>query len=435
MKIIFIINHFYPELGAVRTEFEIARKLAENNDVLVITTFPRKYRLPKNLDYNYPRLRPIIIEYVDKLKILRIRSFKSKIDEIKQRMAELLTSLMALLVSSFPLAPFNDVILVAGDIELIVSQIGILLAKIWRRPIAVILHDIHPDVLVKSGILRNDTILRIFDILIRIFSKHVDKVIVHSHTNANILSKRYNMDSHKVKVVELWANIDEIKPVGEEEKKNLKLRYLKNAEKLVISFAGVMNPPQGLEVVIHAAHILKHRYNASDKLLFLLVGDGMEKPKLQKLAKELNVDDIVKFLPLQPRNKYIEILQLSDICLVTLRKDYLQPVVPSKLLEIMAAGCPAILSMPVHSDAVRIIRKYKCGLYAGAGDPEKLANTILRLINDPSLREILSRNARKAAEMYYNLGRAAKEYEEILLDLVSSSKQGNNKASVYKPVI
>ena len=421
LQIAFILNHFYPELGAVRTEFEIANKLAEKNNVTVITTFPRKYRLPKGYRYNYPKAKPVIIEYINRMKVLRIAAFKSRMDEPRQRLIELLTGLASLLLPSIAIVPLSDVVLVAGDIELLVSQIGIIAGKIWRKPVVVILHDIHPDVLIRAGIIKNKFIIKLSEILIKVFSKYVDRVIVHSYTNARILASRYNMDPGKIKVVELWANIDEIRPVNDSQKKALKRRYIEDADKVVVSFAGVMNPPQGLEVVIQAAHILKYNHNAKN-ILFLLVGDGMEKPRLQRLTKELGVEDIVRFLPLQPREKYIEVLQLSDICLVTLRKDYIQPVVPSKLLEIMAAGCPAVLSMPPHSDAVKIVQKYQCGIYAGAGDPQKLANTILHLANNKKYRETLAQNARKAAEEYFNLQRAAQQYQQILSELAQRKR-------------
>ncbi len=417
MNIIFIVNHFYPELGAIRTEFEIANKLSESSNVLVVTTFPRKYRLPENTMYDYPKIKPAVIEHIYNLKVLRINSFKSHTDNIRQRFIELLTSTIFLLLASFFLVPFNKVILIAGDIELVVSQVGIILGKIWRKPVVVILHDIHPDTLIKSGVIKNRVIIVLSELLIRMFSKHVDVVVVHSHTNAFILSKRYNISAKRIRVIELWANTDEIKPVSIREKRDLKLKHIRDGDKFIVSFAGVMNPPQGLDVVIYAAHIIKHHYN-SDKILFLLVGDGMDRQRLQQLAEELNVRDIVEFLPLQPRDKYIEILQLSDACLVTLRKDYLQPVVPSKLLEIMAAGCPAVLSMPAHSDAVSIVKKYKCGLYAGSGDPWRLAKVIMKLYYDDELRAELSHNGRRAAVSYYNLDRALKEYKGVLQELV-----------------
>ncbi len=415
-RILFIVNHFYPELGAIRTEFEVARALSRRGiEILVITTFPRPYRLPRNYRYHEPKFKPAIIEYVDRLKILRVKSFKSRLDEVKQRLVELITSMWMLLLASLPLAPFYDAILIAGDIELIISHIGIILKSLWRKPLIVILHDIHPDTLIRSGIIRGKLIIKLAETLIRTFSKHVDKVVVHSHANAKLLAKRYNMSLDKIEVVELWADTREVLPASPIVKEELKKKYVGDSSKFVISFAGVINPPQGLDVAIYAAKYLKEmKENYSKRIKFLIVGDGMDKARLVELAKQLNVTDMVKFLPLQPKRKYIEILQLSDACLVTLRKNYIQPVVPSKLLEIMAAGCPAILSMPPHSDAVKIVMKYGCGIYTGNGDPQRLAEAIMELLLNPKLRGTLSLNGRRATEEYYNLDRAVNQYEEIL---------------------
>ena len=423
MRILFIVNHFYPELGAIRTEFEIAKELAKRgNTVLVITTFPRSYRLPRGYKYHIPRLKPAVLEqleYDNKLRILRIKSFRSRVDNMKQRVIELVISVIALLLPSLFLAPFYDVLLIAGDIELAMGQVGVLLKILWRKPLLVILHDIHPDVLIRSGVIKGGLVIRLAELLIRLFSKWVDKVIVHSYTNAKILSKRYSMPMKKILVVELWANINEIYPVPPSVRRELKRKYVGDPNKFIVSFAGVMNPPQGLDVVIRAAKYIKENYEKYDNILFLLVGDGMDKPRLMSIAKKLGVDDIVKFLPLQPRDKYIEILQLSDACLVTLRPDYIQPVVPSKLLEIMAAGCPAVLSMPPHSDAVKIVLKSKCGIYAKGGDPKKLAQAIMLLLEKPELRNRCSINGRKATEQFYNIDRVARQYEEILREVQS----------------
>jgi len=421
-RILFIVNHFYPELGGIRIEYEIAKELAKSYEVMVITSFPRPYRLPMGFEYKEPKFKPAIIELIDGLKVLRIKSFKSKTDELKQRFIELITTLTAILMASLPLAPYYDVLLVAGAMELIVAQIGILLKVLFRKPLIVILHDIHPDVLIRLGIIKKESIIaKFFEVLIRIFSRYVDKVIVHSSMNAEILSRRYGISPEKIEVVELWANTEEIKPPNTiKEKIMLKEKFGVSSADFLVSFAGVMNPPQGLDVVIYAAKWIKDHLKENAKIKILLVGDGMEKPKLIKLSKSLGVTDIVRFLPLQPREKYVELLKASDACLVTLAKDYIQPVVPSKLLEIIAAGCPAILSMPLYSDAVKIVLNHKCGIYAGNGDPEKLAQAIVMLMKNPELQRIYSINGRRAAENYYNFHRAVKQYRSILEKIMNT---------------
>ena len=80
----------------------------------------------------------------------------------------------------------------------------------------------------------------------------------------------------------------------------------------------------------------------------------------------------------------------------------------------MAAGCPALLSMPPISDAVKIVTKYNCGIYAGNGDPKALAEAIIKLYKSRQLLQILGMNGRKAVMEYFNLVRAVNQYEEIL---------------------
>ena len=413
-KILFIINHFYPEIGAVRTEFEISKILSWKNEVLVITTFPRRYRLPTGYIYKKSWFSLAYVENVERIKILRIVSFLSRTDNIKQRVPELLTGIISLFIGTVFLAPFYNIIVVAGDIEIAIALTGILSAKIiWKKPIVAIVHDIHPDVLIKSGIIKGGLLLKISQLLIRIFSKYIDLVIVHSDLNKIVLSKRYNIPLEKVKVLNLWANINEIKPADIAEKQIIKKKYGFNPNKVLVTFAGIMNPPQGLDVVIQAASIIKENFKDKD-IIILLVGDGSEKIHLKKLANKLGVNDIVRFLPLQPRDKYINLIRMSDICLVTLRPGYWQPVVPSKLIEMMAAGCPVVLSMPPRSDAVRIVARNKAGIYAGEGDPEKLAKAIIKLVENEHLRRRMGINARMAVERHYSLNQVAKNLENII---------------------
>ena len=108
--------------------------------------------------------------------------------------------------------------------------------------------------------------------------------------------------------------------------------------------------------MLHSARILKDQKD----IAFLLVGDGVEKPKLLKLAQENHLDNVF-FLPMQPKDKYPEVLLASDLCLVTLRQEVKTPVVPSKILSIMAAGRPVLASLPLDGDAPRLIAEAGCG--------------------------------------------------------------------------
>src|SRR3981081_1255143 len=84
----------------------------------------------------------------------------------------------------------------------------------------------------------------------------------------------------------------------------------------VVSFAGTMGWSQGLDTVIESARLLSSENN----LMLLMVGDGRERQRLQETASDLPQ---VRFVPMQPKEKYAQVLAASDACLVTLRPEVL----------------------------------------------------------------------------------------------------------------
>jgi len=94
------------------------------------------------------------------------------------------------------------------------------------------------------------------------------------------------------------------------------------------------------------------------------------------------------------------------------------PVVPGKLLSIMASGRPVITSLPLTGDTPKIINENKCGLAVAPADPQALAEAILKLYNDKSLREEFGSNGRLAAENIFSREVCVSRYEEIMKGLI-----------------
>ena len=183
--------------------------------------------------------------------------------------------------------------------------------------------------------------------------------------------------------------------------------------KFVISFAGTMGISQGIGSVVEAGTYLQ---NYPD-ILLLLVGGGLEKNLACKRAKELNLQNI-KFLPMQPRDVYPQILAASDICLVPLRKDIKTPVIPSKILSIMAAGRPVLASMPLQGDAPKLIKKAQCGICVEPENPKALAEAILKLYHDRDLGDFYGQKGRQYAEEHFSRQACVAKYEALFEEAV-----------------
>ena len=126
----------------------------------------------------------------------------------------------------------------------------------------------------------------------------------------------------------------------------------------------------------------------------------------------------VQFLPMQPRQSYPAVLHASDVSLATLHDEVSTPVVPSKLLSIMAAGLPVVACMRVDGDAPRLIADARCGFALPPEDAQALASTIVELCENAGARAELGGNGRRYAEQHLSVGAGADLYLDLFGRLV-----------------
>jgi glycosyltransferase involved in cell wall biosynthesis len=130
-------------------------------------------------------------------------------------------------------------------------------------------------------------------------------------------------------------------------------------------------------------------------LLFLMVGDGKEKSRLQALATEKGLNN-VRFEGFISREVYPELLRACSIGLVCLSPQNKTPVVPGKILGHMASGLPVAAFVHTASDAHSLIQDAKCGVSANSGDLEGCVT---------AMRDLLA----KASE-FNKIGQRGKDY-------------------------
>lgn len=83
------------------------------------------------------------------------------------------------------------------------------------------------------------------------------------------------------------------------------------------------------------------------------------------------------------------------------------------MIEAMACGLSLIVSnVPGLRDCVS---HEKNRLLFEAGDPDALANCLIRLSKDQNLREVLAQNARKSFDMEYNMHTNIQPLKELIL--------------------
>ena len=175
-------------------------------------------------------------------------------------------------------------------------------------------------------------------------------------------------------------------------------RYFKKGElkekwsvhnKKNILFSGTVRPHKGLEELIRALEILNY-----NNVQLLIVGKRTK--YLEWLIK--NRGSYIKYMGLLPHLKMPECLSLADLVVLPQRNEaYAQAQVPGKIFEAMAMAKP-IIATDV-SDLPNILDG--SGWIVEAGNPEKLAETIQIVLDNPKEAIKMGQKARqKCIEKY-----------------------------------
>jgi glycosyltransferase involved in cell wall biosynthesis len=162
--------------------------------------------------------------------------------------------------------------------------------------------------------------------------------------------------------------------------------------KLLCVHTGTMGHVNGLDAVLDAAIELK----GDERLRFLLIGDGKEKPHLRRRVAEEGLDSVL-ILDGIPKTELADALATADIGLMTVRPiPVLEINCANKFFDYLAAGLPIVLNY--RGWQARILDEHGCGLSAPQGDHEGFVAAIRRLAHDAELRATQGRNGRRLAE-------------------------------------
>jgi len=404
MKVLLVTAYFPPDTGsAAHLFYELGVQLVrQNHAVTVLTSFPSYHAVEPVNGYKGKRF---LRERIDGMDIVRIR-----VPNLPRHIPAARAVWQFALAHRFARAIRR---IEKHDVALIYSPplpLGLAGAslKSSNTPFILNVQDLFPQSAVDLKILKNRWLIAFFEALEKRIYRAADHITVHSPGNlAHVV--RTGIDADNVTVVPNWVDTDFLQPDrrrnGFSEKHGLAGRF-------VVSFAGVLGYSQDIDVILEAAHLLRD----SEEILFLVVGDGVEKDRLVRKANVMGCTNVL-FLPMQSRQVYPEVLTASDVCLVTLNKEVVSPVVPSKILSIMAAGKPLVACMNPQGDAAHVVRTARCGFVLPAGDAAGLAEAIVKLRHDPRLRTELGGNGRAYCVENFSLEKCARRYVGLFTEM------------------
>ena len=286
------------------------------------------------------------------------------------------------------------------------------LLSLWKRaPFVFEIRDLWPEAPIQIGALCSPPLIALARGLER-FLYHVARHIVTLSPGMYDALVRMGVPKSKLSMIPNCADLDLFQPRAKDPQ--LLAKYQLEG-KFVLTYAGAMGMANGLTVLIEVAKLLQERGEGS--IHFLLVGDGKERPRLERLAAEYQLANIT-FLPRMSKLELADLLSLSDVCLTIFAPlPVLETNSPNKFFDALALGRPVLINF--GGWIKEVLERHNVGVAVPSNDPKELAAKVIELRSRPDLLAEMGRNARALAEREYDRDKLAQQLEEVLSLTVS----------------
>lgn len=232
----------------------------------------------------------------------------------------------------------------------------------------------------------------------KLTSPFKDKIIVNSEVDRELAIKYKIAPEEKIVKIYNGINLKGLDFLSEKEARQKILELLPASYNLkpeipLIGTIANFYKTKGLKYLIEAANLLKNK----SKIIFLVIGEGRERPKLEKLIKRANLEDNF-FLLGQLPNAY-KYLKVFDIFVLPSLKEGF----PWVILEAMAAELPIVATKT--GALPEIIEDGINGLLIEPKDSQALAEAIKKILENKKLAQEFGQNARKRVTEEFSLER------------------------------
>ena len=243
----------------------------------------------------------------------------------------------------------------------------------------------------------------------RMTLKSADVVIATNQTYRRIEMERGSVSPDRIFVVRNGPDTGKFKPGPADP-------ALAAMGKTIVGYLGNMNPQDGVDFLVRAAHYLKET-GKGDDLYFVFVGGGDANEELKGLSLSLGLEGICRFTGRLPDAEMLAVLNACDICV---QPDPSNPLndasTMNKVMEYMALAKPVVaFDLPETRTSGG-----EAALYAEPNRLEDLAEKIRLLADHPELRRRLGELGRRRLEEHL----CWKHSEDPLLKAYEACLQG-----------
>lgn len=241
---------------------------------------------------------------------------------------------------------------------------------------------------------------RILEIIGKFVVKRADSARVVSTKIQTYLTETIRLPKERVFLVPVFTNIQKF--VQHNGSAKTRARY--SNFKGIVLFVGRLIASKNVSMLLKAATIVLEKHPDT---LFLIVGDGVERQKLELETKELNLEGNVLFTGMVNIDDVVNYFHASDIFVLPSKYEGRALVVT----EALACAKPVIASDV--SGISDVIIDSENGYIVPIDDWETMGYKIIYLLDHPQLREEMGEKGRKVVLETHDIYKNARKYAEV----------------------
>lgn len=235
------------------------------------------------------------------------------------------------------------------------------------------------------------------DLFRRFSLRNIDALSVPSNTLIEIAKGKWKIPERKIKYIPNGVDIEKFsKPDSD-----FKIEGFERADdEIIIGTMAPLRPEKNLSRLIRAFEKIKLQNSR-----LVIMGEGVERVKLEALARELDISDKVIFTGYV--SDIVSALGLLDIFAISSDTEQM----PNALNEAMAAGLP-VAGLNV-GDVKHMVSEKNKEFIVPAGDDQTFSDVLKKLAREPELQKSIGAANLHHVKTHYGLADMYKKYADL----------------------
>ena len=232
-------------------------------------------------------------------------------------------------------------------------------------------------------------------------------VVANSQNTARLLREQWPVADKRLAVLHPGVDAQRFVPAERDGERRQKLGW---SGRQVVLTVGRLQIRKGHDMLIRALPAIARRV---PHVLYAIVGDGAERPRLEKLASELGVRELVRFHGEPADDELIDCYQQCDLFALP-NREVNGDFEGFGMVLVEAQACGKAVIAGASGGTSETMQVGRTGLLVPCEGPEKLAEAVSELLVDEPRREAMGLSARQWALGQFDWASLAQQAATIL---------------------